>query len=657
MNTLIRIFIPLLVIAALLPYYAFLPVAIVLTSVAFITLYIVLQYLTFSPLHKAILLIFVLFSWYLLFQYYGIHFTRQWGIALLTLMLSLKFLEIKAQRDQAVIIFLSCFLIGTQFLFKQDIFTSIYACILTLISLYLLLNLQRQNQALSVFSWQQSKTILLHLVLPAIPLTLVLFLFFPRIPGALWTLPTEQQTRTGLSDSIFPGEISELVKNNDIAFRINFHGDTLPTKQQLYWRGPVMSITDGFEWKVPTVQHQYHHYQKLYTPQGTPIDYTITLEATQKKWLFSLEMPTQLPLNSYLTADLQLRHKHAITQVKQYTMRSYPQYTTRLLTAKERQHNLMLPPNSAYQARQLGRKWRRQLSSDKKIIQTALAYFTKEKFYYTLRPNIMEKDPIDEFLFTYRRGFCSHYASSFVILMRAAHIPARMVTGYQGIEYNPIGKYYLVRQSNAHAWAEVWLEKQGWIRVDPTAMIPPDRIEADVLENLEQLNFSQLAIPQNMLNSIIKSNFWQTLRQQSDYLHYLWNNWLLGYDNKQQLQLLTQLGLQPDWKNLILLLVGSVTAIFLFAIFLLYYQQRKQLDPLVVAYQQLKVKLVKAGISCPDNKGTTFIAQQIQKQLPHLYPQINSLLQCYVQLRYQSVSQTTSRIKAFSQQVQALTIR
>ena len=402
-------------------------------------------------------------------------FGREAGVTLLVLLATLKLMELRNARDAMVLIYLACFIIITNFFYSQTIPTALYLLATMMVIVATWVQLQAQNIAL-----KPRLRIAAVLLMQALPLTLILFILFPRVQGPLWGLPQDAYASTGLDERMSPGSLSRLGMSEAVAFRVTYNGKP-PRRDQMYWRGPVLWNFDGRTWtpgiSLPTIVPKF-------TGLDQAIDYVVTLEPHNKHWLFALDVPEKLTISdkvsvpAILTNDFQLLNKEPVHARMRYAARSSLVYRANVQESERQlQRALQLPRQGDPRARQLAAQWRAGSKDDAAIINTALSYFSKNGFVYTLEPPLYGADGVDDFLFGARQGFCEHYASAFVFLMRAANIPARVVTGYLGGEFNDVGNYYIVRQSDAHAWAEVWLAGQGWVRVDPTGVIAPGRVE------------------------------------------------------------------------------------------------------------------------------------------------------------------------------------
>ena len=585
----------------------------------------------------------VLIALFLLISQYGFIFSQKASLALFCLMLTLKFLEIKNELDRRnifLIIFLGYFIIITHFVNSQDFLLGLYALINTFILSLLLVAFNRKPQ--DHMAIQTSLKLVSGIFLKAVPFAIVLFLFFPRIPGPLWSLPEDGQiNKTGISDKMFPGSVSELVDSDEIAFRVDFVSP-VPASDRLYWRGPVLTQTDGFLWTQKKQQPLKKPLNSILPEMTDPVQYTITLEPTHQKWLFALEMPVDISGDTisgfFISSDLQIINKNNINQLIQYRLTSMTRFKLQAINPAELKAALKFPDNNP-QTMALGKQWAKQFNNKEQVVLQALNYFKNQPFFYTKKPDIMVDNPADEFLFDKRRGFCEHYASSFVLLMRAAGIPARVVTGYQGIEKNEVGNYYIVRQSNAHAWAEVWIKHKGWQRLDPTAMIPPSRIEQDIFNtNLDRLNYSSLNIPDlPRLTARQKTelyNLGRYLSQTLDNLKHSWNKWILGYDKTQQQLFLKLLGLSANWQILIILLISSTGIIALILYGVYRYQNRKRPDPVIMNYQRFLQKLIKSGMTILPSEGPESIHKRALIKFPEYTHELNTIFNLYLQTRY-----------------------
>ncbi len=580
---------------------------------------------------------------------YGLSFSQTASLSLLSIMMCLKLFEIDNEQDRRnifLVIFIADFILISYFLHSQDIFLGIFIVVNIFILTLMLNAFNRLPQ--SSLSLMKNLLLISHIFVKALPIAIILFLFFPRIPGPLWTLPEFGQSgTTGLSDKMYPGSITSLVDSDEIAFRVSFQGSS-PSAEDLYWRGPVLTETDGFLWSQKKQQPLIKPFSSIISETSGLIHYTVTLEAHQNKMLFALEMPTQVKgdtiQGAYLSTDLQMLTKNSLHQLTQYQVISSTHFKFNTVSDSELKDALQFPQASNPRTHQLGQSWKSSLSEPQKIVAAGLNYFKNEPFYYTKRPDAMTTNPSDEFLFDKKRGFCEHFASSFVLLMRAAGVPARVVTGYQGIERNDVGNYYIVRQSNAHAWAEVWLDKNnsgktGWVRIDPTAMIPAERIEADIFQTyLDRLRFSSLNIPDlpelSAQQKTLIYNVYNQLKQIIDNIRHSWNNWVLGYDQSKQNILLALMGMNANAQTLIVLMISCLAGLVIIFQISERYKKYQKRDKVLKSYLKFIDKLNQSGLAITPNEGPEAIKQYAIRQFPQYKTAIQDIINDYITIRY-----------------------
>ncbi len=548
-------------------------------------------------------------------------FGREASVTLLVLLATLKLMELHKARDAMVLIYLACFIIITNFFYSQSIPTALYLLATMMVVVATWVHLQAQSIAL-----KPRLRIAAVLLLQAIPLMLILFILFPRVPGPLWGLPQDAYSSSGLDDKMSPGSLSRLILSEAVAFRVTFN-DKPPRRNQMYWRGPVLWYFDGRTWTPGTTVLAL---APKFTELDQAIDYVVTLEPHNKPWLFALDVPDKLSVPATLTFDFQLLNNAPVNTRLRYAARSNLVYHANLQEApRPLQRGLQLPKQFNPRARQLAAEWRASNKDDVAIVNTALSYFNKQNFVYTLEPPPLDVNTVDDFLFTTKQGFCEHYASSFVFLMRAANIPARVVTGYLGGEFNDVGNYYIVRQSDAHAWAEVWLAGQGWVRVDPTGAIAPDRVQRSLsaaVSNNAALPFMARNPPQWM----------RDLRFNLDTLANQWNQWVLGYDTERQFAFLMRLGMESvTWQKMALnMMSGLGIVIALFSLYMLRHLFTQQPDKVQAAWLKLCRRLTKAGLPRAAHEGAQDYAARVAASRPELAEAILDLATRYISLRY-----------------------
>ena len=546
-------------------------------------------------------------------------FGRDAGVAMLVIFMAMKLLELKSKRDAMVVVTLGYFLLLTHYFYSQSIPTGLWL----LASMGLVTGTLIRLHGGPASTPRHSLRYATLLCLQAVPFMLVLYLLFPRISGPLWGLPSDAHAgMTGLSDTMSPGSIANLAQSADIAFRVRFDG-ALPPKQKLYWRGPVMETFDGTTWRRHEGRQQAEHLEKL----SSPITYETTLEAHNQHWLLALEAPDALPSETTLNGTLTATHRRAITERQRFRLAAALDYrfntTEDPLTLRR---NLALPPELNPQTRALGSQWQASGMAPQAMIDRALGMFGND-FTYTLRPPLLGRNSIDEFLFQSRRGFCEHFAAAFVVLMRAAGVPARVVGGYQGGEHNPLDNYLVVRQSDAHAWAEVWLNGQGWVRIDPTAAVSPTRIETGIADALP---FGE------PLPALVqwRADWVRGLRYRWEAINNSWNQNVLGYDTQRQRQLLSRLGWpDADWRNLATLL-GIISSLLVAILMTWTLYQRPKRDPALQLWHKALRQLARRQVDCAPWETPLALAQRVREQRPELADAFQYAAQAYLQARY-----------------------
>ncbi len=567
------------------------------------------------------------------------------GTALLVVMLGLKLLELRARRDIHVTVFLGYFLVLTQFLYNQSLWLAVYLFVgvLALISIQVGLNRARIQ-----IRGQLRNTV--AMIVAALPITLVVFLLFPRLQTPLWGI-NSPVAQTGISDEMTLGDIGRLSQSSATAFRVQFFGDP-PTPEQRYWRGPVLWETDGARWsagRIPLPTREI--------PQSVqPIDYELTLEATGEHWLFGLDLVTDPPEGTRLNTDYALVSEQRVNRRLTYRATSDPTSTIETLSLQQRRAALQLPARVSPRVHSLVEQWISELgdAEPEALVQRALNYFNTEPFVYTLTPGTLGGDPIDGFLFESRRGFCEHYAGSFTLLMRLAGMPARVVVGYQGGEKNPRADHWVVRQSDAHAWSEVWLPNRGWWRVDPTAAVAPERIEfsidADGSSNSSEVLF-QVGVP-GFLGGLWREAVWL-----ADAVDLGWHRWIVGFTAERQDSILELIGLR-DASALRLafaLLVGGAIAAAI-AYLIAQLPPSRQSDVLSHHWQRYRRKLRRAGVPIAGWQGPDTLCEIAAGAYPAQAAELVAITRLYVQLRYGRRGQT-AQLAALRRRIAKLRLR
>jgi transglutaminase-like putative cysteine protease len=583
----------------------------------------------------------------------------------------LKALEMKSRRDFFQVILLGFFLITAALIFIQNIgFTSV-VLFAVIINFGLLFSYFTPVDVATTVK-ESTKTLA-----KSIPFAIVLFIVFPRL-SPFWQVPLAKSAKTGLSDSVKPGDIAHLARSNDLAFRASFNSAS-PRFSQLYWRSLVLDKYDGRSWLMSN--QSINNAKEIisgtdtYTPKisGNSVDYQIITEVNYQPWLFSLDVATvnneknhvkgiaqsteqvsksakdgmlsvKVDKNIKALNDHSLRYVKAINQRLNYQVKSYPQaLLDEDFTPAQLQKYLAFPKDVNPKLQSEALRLQGLYSSKSDIIEAVLSGIRQQNFFYTLEPPLLVDNNLDQFFFETRAGFCVHYASSFAFLMRAAGIPARLVTGYLGGEYNSQGDYFSLYQYDAHAWVEVWLQGKGWKRVDPTAAVAPERVESGLSSLLRQ--------QQSLLNGSLFSlhhykhiSWLNDLRLQLDALDYQWTRWVIGYSAKRQYDLLKRLFTQLKfgqvqlWKLLVV-----IFASFAFVVLFLWWRDFRfnhntVLPPAVVLYQKgLSLLAIKGNIKPPHMTARKY-AEQVGETYPELENDFLSFTLHFEKLCYQKLS-------------------
>lgn len=563
------------------------------------------------------------------------------GVALLALFLALKLYEARACRDGFVVLLLGLFLNLSQFFFSQSMLTGAMMAGTVLFVIVGLILLQKDNLPL-----RAAGRLAGSLLLQATPFMVILFLFVPRIPGPLWGLPADAfSAQSGLSDSMSPGSIGQLSQSEAIAFRVHFDGP-VPARDKLYWRGPVLTEFDGRTWRMGLPGAPLS--KPAYVNTGASVHYETTLEPHNRAWLLALDYPNAIPPDALLTPSFQLVSRQLLRNRQRFSLEALPEAKAGM---EEPPRNLTqargLPANGNPRARQWAAELRQRHTSDAALAAAILVQIRSENFVYTLSPPLLGMDSVDEFLFDTRRGFCEHYASAFVFVLRAAGIPARVVTGYQGGEENPVDGYLEVRQSDAHAWAEMWLEGKGWQRVDPTAAIAPNRVERNLAA----------ALPAGEPRPVMaRADFdWaRQLRFRYEAVVNTWNQWVLGYDESRQRSLLSWLGL-PDDINTLGALLATGTGLLLLILTLWTLRQKVRRDPLQTLWLNFTRRTARRGLPIQPWEGPADYAARLKFHWPERQAEVEGICELYRQLRYGPPAESEDQARASLQKLKQRT--
>ena len=577
---------------------------------------------------------------------------RDAGSALLLGLLCLKLFEIKTFRDVALIINLALFSVVVNFLFNQSIPVALTMLFALVFLIAALISYQHNYKELS--NIKPFPTPLIHsnekkhfqlafkMLVQAAPLAIVLFILFPRVDGPLWGLPEDAFSgKTGLSDKMSPGRISKLSDDDSVAFRVKFESP-IPTPDKLYWRGPVLWHFNSYDWTTPNNERIAISSFK-FSGIGNKTNYSVTLQPHNSYWLFALDIPSTRPKRSRFSSNMQLVSMSPVQKLKRYELSSYTKYILPTYSSITIDRYLKLPnapsndpTSNLYKSRKLMERLIAP-NDPRQTVNNVLDYFATQNFYYSRTPPLLYNNPIDEFLFNTKRGYCEHYASSFAVLMRIAGIPSRVVTGYQGGEINPIDGYMTIRQSDAHAWTEVFLGKKGWVRIDPTAAIPPENIENT--NDAQRLN-SSLKKPSYIFKKSWLSEQMKRSRFAWDAINNRWNQWVLGYNNKRQKAFFAALGIpEISWQGLSQLLFGILTILTSLLAFVIFSKKHTETNKTLILYQKFLKKLAKHNLSKDASEGAYSFALRAAKVLPSKVNVIYTITDLYQELRYHSFNQ------------------
>lgn len=555
---------------------------------------------------------------------------RDAGVTALVLLGGLKFTEIRAARDLFILCLLGFFLVMTQLLFHRGGFAFLGGVALTACWLALVLRFFAAGGTTGFRPWlRRAGGVLLH----TLPFLAALFVLFPRSAGPIWNLGAGAVGRSGFSSTIDPGQIAAVALSSEPVMRVTFPQGRMPAMADLYFRGLVLWYTDGRAWIQGSWPSMWITPGNEPPPPGTTVQ-EILLEPHQNFWLFALDRPLSMPSWSRRMPGGVFIATTPVMRPVRYTAHSAMIDDQSPLSPLLRRWALQLPRRPSVELQELAASWVRGAENDAAVAAVGLEYFRRGGFVYTTEPGILNPhDPLADFLLRRRRGFCEHFAASYALMMRYCGVPARMVVGYQGGQYNDVGGYLLVRQSEAHAWCEVWLMGRGWVRIDPTAAVAPERLEMGGLFAPSATGGEMRRNPRERR----QLDFWQRLgRRTGDYLDYaenLWNRWIIAYDSRVQLTLFK--GLEFFGSRRLGLLLAAVLAVgLLFGVFWLGQRRRREGDPLRRHYDLLGRILARSGPRRHPWEGPLDYGGRAATAYPDRAGEITDLFDEYIRLRY-----------------------
>jgi len=565
---------------------------------------------------------------------------------LLALGFVFKLIEMRNKRDIYVVLCL-CFVMAlVSFLYSESVMTTVYFTVVIMVIIATMISLNRSN---TVYNTTSTIRLAVRIMAQSIPIMVVLFLVFPRI-APLWGVPLQSNIgKTGVSDEMSPGDISSLGRSADLAFRVTFENSPPPLHENLYWRGLVLDYFDGTTWtrqrasrlRAAAGQANFDaNYENRINTSGNPIEYNIIMEPTQQPWLFGLHLAEPVSSDVVRGENFELFANGIVTHRVSYDLRAYRNYQTDLLLLDSvRSNALRLPYQGNPRSRELAVSLRAGVETDRDYAYTVLSLFQQEEYFYTLSPPLLGINRIDEFLFDIREGFCEHFAGSFTFMMRAAGVPARVVVGYQGAEYNRFEDYMMVYQYNAHAWTEVWLEGEGWVRFDPTAIVSPERIKLGVEAALRDDprfmddSFRSFARFRN-------SNWLNTLRLRLDAIEYEWNRRVVGYGQETQFELFENLFGEVTSRKVITLMVVTTSLALLFVgLTVIRLRSDNPGSKIEILYRDCCRDLGRIGLARQQGEGPMDYYQRVIQQEPSLGPDLAKITDMYINLNYKPLAE------------------
>ncbi len=580
--------------------------------------------------------------------------------SLLALGFVFKLIEMRYKRDVYVVSSLCFIMTMVNFLYSQSAVATLYTALVVVAISSAMLAL---NRSTSCPDARGTFTLAVKMGLQALPLTIVLFVFFPRI-APLWAVPMQNSSgTTGVSDEVSPGDLAQLGRSSELAFRVQFEDTLPPLHQDLYWRGLVLDDFDGQTWRRTRRGSSYSEAARLNDFQWNwedrvrlgdePLRYNVIIEATNQPWLYGLHLAQPIGRNLFQSRNFEIFNNGLISKRTSYDLLTYRGSATDLiLLDSARRRSTSLPVRGNEQSLAFARELRAEVASDRDFVYAVLAHFQQNEFYYTLNPALLGEQRVDDFLFNSREGFCEHYASSFAFLMRAVGIPARVVVGYQGAEYNPYENYMMVYQYNAHAWNEVWLEGEGWVRFDPTAAVSPERIE----QGVEAALANDPAFMEQSLFSAARlgSLGWvNALRLRLDAIEYEWNRRVVNYDEDVQSDFLSDvLGDVTEQKVVFVLAALAFIAVSAIAFTVVNSEPRHRHSPADRLYAQLGKELEKLSLGRQRGETPLHYRDRVIAARPELAELMQHLTRCYMDIAYRdqrSAEQLTQFKKALTQ--------
>ncbi len=577
------------------------------------------------------------------------------AVSLLAVLVSLKILEAHTAREFQVVVMMAWVLCLCGFLLSQDL--AIAVCLFVAFALLIAALVQFHRGSSPGAFWLPLATTF-KLLAQAAPVVVLLFLLFPRInTGFQFRLGELHTARTGFSDRLSPGDIVALANSSDIAFRAEFPDSRTGPAGPMYWRGLVMWHCEGMEWRAPYAPASISDSSRRHPTSDKAIRQRITIAPHGARWMFALDRPFGIPSGAMLARGNYLYSVQSIRKTRRYEVLSSTESIGKELDAYERRQALQLPASISPAVRELAASFAAHDSEPRAIVTRALQFFRTQRFSYSLSPGEYNKNDLEEFLFHRRTGFCGHYAASFATLMRLAGIPARVVVGYLGGEYNDLGGFFLVRQSDTHAWCEVWIPENGWTRIDPTSVVAPGRASQDLSSFLAgRVASGEMATGQSsFVTQLVRLALVNQIKSLWEALNYQWDTRVLGFDADVQDVLLTSLGLTSSGPlPLVMQALIAIAALLIIYAAWMRLRTRPRADRIQALYERFCQKLTRIGVSRDPWEGPSDFAERAAQSLPNQSERVRQITETYVALRYAPGSDVSSLHK-FAKEVNAFT--
>ncbi len=575
------------------------------------------------------------------------------GVSVLVVLMSLKILEAHTAREFQVMVMIAWMLCLCGFFLSQDF--AIALCLLAAFALLLVALIQFHGGSSSESFWSPVSATC-KLLAQAAPLVALLFLLFPRINTDFqFEIRDLRSAASGFSDRLSPGSIASLTNSSDIAFRAEFPDRKTRPPGPMYWRGIVMWHCEGMEWRAPYAPASSSD-SSTQSPGDKAIRQRITIAPHGARWMFALDRPFEVPPKAMLARGNYLWSVQPIRKARRYEVISSLEVTGKELQPRERKEALELPASISPAVRDLAQSWiARNSKNPRATVNSALQFFRTQRFRYSLSPGEYKKNDLDEFLFHRRVGFCEHYATSFATLMRLTGTPARVVVGYLGGEYNDLGRFFLVRQADTHAWCEVWLPDSGWTRVDPTSAVAPGRASLDLNSFLERrIASGEMETRRSaFVTQLTRSAIFTNIRLAWEALNYEWDARILGFDADTQESLLASVGIAKRGPFLLI----AETLVIAAALLVIYagwmqLRSRSRVDRVKALYKRFCREAARLGVRRSPWEGPSDFSKRAAQLLPKESERIRQISDTYIALRY-SPKSATIILDRFAKEVSA----